>query len=508
MSGRNLFYIIAGLYFLFVLFAHLDDHQLEFYDEARRGVSTLEMLSGQSHPLVPSYNGMPDHWGTKPPLLIWCQTALTAIIGPGELAIRLPSAIATLLIIGLLVWFSMRQWQEPLIGVLAGWILLTNWLFIGNHGARSGDFDALLMLFTLGQVFFYHEWVKEKKQLYLVLAAISLLLAGYTKGIAGCLLLPAIGLWTLIDNNARKVLLNWRLYTAFGSALLLIVAYYFIREQYDPGYLQLVWENELGGRYLESNEGHRQPWYHYWQLLGTDKTFSTFALLAIPGGLLLALQPQRRGTATLLLLAPITFLVIISKSATKLFWYQGPALAYISLLAAWLLIFLGQLVASQLKNQRKWLRSAVVFSMIAVFFLSPTYYIMDKVTHPRDHLGLRDQLTYREALEDLTDHAPFTVLTWHYHPNARFYTKKASMQGHDITIEPIIRVTAPLWAETGDYAKPQLGQKVMLCENRTWVWMVENYYYREIAEQSPCKIVELGASKANLDDRHRPEQNQ
>ncbi|MEL6276881.1 MAG: glycosyltransferase family 39 protein, partial [Bacteroidota bacterium] len=167
------FLIFSFCYFAFVVFAKLGEHQLELFDEARRGVSTLEMYNGESHPLVPTYLGGPDHWGTKPPLLIWLQTAATFFFGPGEFAIRLPSPIATLLAISLMIWFARRHMGSQVIGLLAGWILLCHWHFVGNHGARSGDYDALLLLFSLAQVLFYFHWVRTSNYRFLYFSALA-----------------------------------------------------------------------------------------------------------------------------------------------------------------------------------------------------------------------------------------------------------------------------------------------------------------------------------------------
>lgn len=492
MSPRAILILLAFGFFVFLVFYGIGDYQLEFYDESRRGVSALEMYQGKSHPLVPTYAGSPEHWGTKPPLLIWLQTFFIAIFGAGEWAIRLPSALATLAAIGLMIWFTHRHWKNPLTGVLAGAILLTNWNFLGNHGARSGDFDALLLLFTLGQVIFYYHWTRTGRSRDLLLAAGSLFLAGWTKGIAGCLFLPALGIWTLLDTTARKQLLNWRLYLSFGLALMGILSYYFLRETVDPGYLELVWNNELGGRYIETSEGHIQPWYHYLEVLYNDRVFFSFVPIGLVGGIVLCFRKEEKGAASLLLIAALSFLFVISYSATKLFWYVNPMLPYLSLLAAAMIVLLSKGLRSMLPERPAWAYPASVTLLILALCASGSYRQARKALFAGDYLGMQTSLSYREGITNPDLPVPFTVLTWHYHANARFYVEKERVAGREINIQPIKRIVPPFVTDTiPATTELRLGQRVMLCENRTWVWMAEAYHYWEIAEAPPCKIVEI-----------------
>ena len=59
----------------------------------------MELLEG-SHFLVPEFEGQPDLYGTKPPMLIWAQGSAMALLGVNELAVRLPSALAALFTVG------------------------------------------------------------------------------------------------------------------------------------------------------------------------------------------------------------------------------------------------------------------------------------------------------------------------------------------------------------------------------------------------------------------------
>lgn len=89
----------------FPLFLHLDHMSVRLWDEGRRAVNAFEMAQSGNY-LVTSYEGKPEMWGTKPPFLLWCQVFFMKIIGYNEVALRLPSALAALATIIMLVLFS------------------------------------------------------------------------------------------------------------------------------------------------------------------------------------------------------------------------------------------------------------------------------------------------------------------------------------------------------------------------------------------------------------------
>ncbi len=192
MHNRHIAIIFIALFALacyFPLFFHLDHMSLRQWDESRRGVNAYEMLNN-GNLLVTYFDGQPDMWGTKPPLLIWCQAFFMKMIGPNEIAIRLPSALAGLFTILMMILFSWRVLKRPVVGFLAGLVLLTTKGYVINgHVARSGDFDALLTLWETGYLLSFFTFLikddtgQKRKLLYLTAGFVAL--AGLTKGVAG-----------------------------------------------------------------------------------------------------------------------------------------------------------------------------------------------------------------------------------------------------------------------------------------------------------------------------------
>jgi 4-amino-4-deoxy-L-arabinose transferase-like glycosyltransferase len=78
------------------IFLHLGSLPIRIWDESRLAINAYEMNKDGDF-LVTHFSGMPDMWNTKPPLMIWLQVFFIKLFGVGELALRLPSAIAAFL---------------------------------------------------------------------------------------------------------------------------------------------------------------------------------------------------------------------------------------------------------------------------------------------------------------------------------------------------------------------------------------------------------------------------
>ncbi len=124
---------------------------MELWDESRVANNAIEMAKHGGW-LVATFGGVPDHWELKPPLLVWAMAALLRTGMDPMLAIRLPSILATMGSV-LLVYASCRMLlKDRLAGLIGGLLLVCSVLFMGDHVGRTGDYDALLCLVTLGFV--------------------------------------------------------------------------------------------------------------------------------------------------------------------------------------------------------------------------------------------------------------------------------------------------------------------------------------------------------------------
>ena len=157
------------------IFGQLNRQPIRVWDESRHAVNAIEMYDNGNY-VVTHFKGKPDHRYTKPPLLVWCQVGLMKLMGINELAVRIPSAIAALLTIMLIFWFSVKQLSSPLYGFIASLILVTSNGYVAIHGTRTGDPDSLLTLFTtIGAIMLFLYMEKDKyKYLAMFFAAMAL----------------------------------------------------------------------------------------------------------------------------------------------------------------------------------------------------------------------------------------------------------------------------------------------------------------------------------------------
>jgi 4-amino-4-deoxy-L-arabinose transferase-like glycosyltransferase len=492
----NILLGILFTYFGLVVFAHLDEPQLEFYDEARRAVSALELARGDAPSLLtPPYYGEPDHWGTKPPLLVWSQAIWMKVVGVGELAVRLPSALATLALCFLLTWWGKRDWGSPLAGALGALAVLCNWQYMGNHGARTGDFDALLVLFLTAQLIFLFRWVKTDEMKWLWLAGLAVFLGGMTKGVAGGFLLPGIGIWFLVDAAARRKLLRPGLYGIVGGAIALVVGYYFLREMVDPGYLELVKDNELGGRFNDVNESHKGPFYFYLQALVTDRAYGYLIPLLLPALAYLLTKKELRRPAALLAIAATVFLVIISSAATKLYWYKSPVLPLLGMLIGAGTFHLADLLAQKIEGVKG---KFIGIALLAGLFITPMVLITHRVLNSSDYqetplrkAGFRVFMRKGDVVKP-----PYVVLVDDYHPNARFYVEREKGRGKEVSLRRLRRLRPPLVVtEQPANAEFSPGERVVICHTKTWEYMFDHYTMNEEFTDGRCKLVTVKGTR-------------
>ena len=313
---------LAGL--LTVMLYRLGGEPVAVWDEARLANNALEMAqSGLS--LVTTYGGLPDHWNTKPPLLIWLMAASIRLFGIVEWAMRLPSALAAIATGCMVYWFGASRLQRPFAGFLAVVFLLATPGFFVAHGARAGDYDAILTMWTTAYLLCAYQYLQTRgaeQMRWLAAFTACAGLAFMTKTIQGLMFLPAPLLYLLFDKDSRSVLRHKSLYL---SALLLFLvggAYYAARESADPGYFHAALANDLGGRFGTTIEHHDGP---PWWYLGKVTAFPWLLPSMLMGAFTFRNYPAERARANLYLLTALLFyLIVISAASTKLPWYAIP----------------------------------------------------------------------------------------------------------------------------------------------------------------------------------------
>jgi len=306
---------------------------IQNWDEARQAVNSLEMLRSGGQWLITTFDHHPDLWNTKPPLLIWLQALSMRLLGPTEVAVRVPSLLASLGVVGLL-YLAGRRVGRPGLGLLAGALLVTMPGYRGPHLARSGDYDALLCLWVLGQLLATFAYAETGRRRYLLLAAATVAGAVLTKSVAGLLGLPSLALYLGLRGQLLATLRRPAFWGAVAVGVAVPAGYYLLREWALPGYLAAVWENELGGRYAHDLSYGPHPLLFHVTNLVKYQCKAWLPLLPLVGFLVVVPPSASRRLGALLGLFLLEWLVVITFSETKFEWYTGPMLPALALLLA------------------------------------------------------------------------------------------------------------------------------------------------------------------------------
>ena len=306
-----------------VLLYRIGDMPVEQFDEARVANNALEMSNGGLS-LVTTYLGQPDHYNTKPPLLVWAMYGTFQVLGPTELAVRLPSVLAAGATALLVFTFCAVRLRRPLAGVVSAAVLFAipdEFLF---HGARSGDYDALLALWTtvflLASYLYFSDGAKRQGR-WLTIAAVALALGFMTKSVEAFVFVPVIPLYAVFTGRLRTMFADKRVWVAAAGVTAVVIMWGVARELADPGYLAAALQNDVFGRSLSVIEGHAGDLFYY--------VSSGEAKLAMPALVIATLiaslgRPQLRRLARFTGLSMAVYLVAISLVATKAPWYLLP----------------------------------------------------------------------------------------------------------------------------------------------------------------------------------------
>ena len=179
-------YLIFVSLIYFPIFLHLEALPIRWWDETRLALNAADMHENGNY-LIPQFDGRPDMWNTKPPLMIWLQVLFMKIVGVNELALRLPSAIAGFMTCLLLLIFGLKYIKDFWWGLITGVVLITSYGYISGHAVRTGDYDFLMILFTTTYALSFFVFLEKVKTRFLHLFFIAFSLAVLTKSIQGVL---------------------------------------------------------------------------------------------------------------------------------------------------------------------------------------------------------------------------------------------------------------------------------------------------------------------------------
>jgi 4-amino-4-deoxy-L-arabinose transferase-like glycosyltransferase len=252
-----------------------------------------------------------------------------------------------------------------------------------------------------------------------------------------------------------------------------LLSFYLLREQYNPGYLQAVWNNELGGRFGSPLEEHHGPFTFYLHRLAT-LTFVPWIYFLPLAFWLGHRHGGREGRLILFLsLALLFFYLVISLAGTKLFWYDAPAFPLLALMAALGIDELRrQLVLD--RSHARWLSLLLLFALLAF-----PYYRTVKRLH--DQRNTDPQAAYGLFMRSIPEQREYLLTQMGYNATVLFYEKMYNRKGYRI------RRQHPSHFQPGD--------TVLVCEPKAMALLEEWFYFDQLMEKESCRLLSIHGKK-------------
>lgn len=403
------------------------------WDEARYANNSLEIyLYGDF--LNVRIEGEIDTWNFKPPLVLWLQVMCMKVLGPGEWAVRLPSALAGLAIVTMIFWFCAAVLKSRSAGVISALYFVAAGGFISPHVARSGDLDAVLafFLFAYTLLFICYLFNNRPPGKTFALLAILVICAFLCKGIPGFFMLPFLFAISLLHGNWRKVFPHRSLYLSALAVVLASAGYYWLREQAAPGYWELLKASEFNRFTGKGVEWHRQPFDFYYRNFIDLKRFDPLVYF-LPLTLLVfwaAQTAQTRKFFLYCLLITSGYFLFISFPPVKLEWYDAPLYPFFAMMLGLATTEGVGWLARKLDFGKKSQFVFAGFLLLTVLFCAKSYrHIWEKIQYAPQKMSVWEiEGTFIRQLRDARpEERQYTVFKQVSHPEhldqVRFYQK-------------------------------------------------------------------------------------
>ncbi len=201
MTSRLPYLLLAAACCL-LFFWRLGEVPLIGLDEGLYAETSREMLASGDY-VVPTCNGGPFY--DKPPLAYWLQAVSMRVFGVNSFAVRLPSAVAELMLVALTVFLGTRLFGSR-SGLLAGFALASSLMAVGL--ARMAVLDAAFALcITASLGAFLLPYLKTGGSSWYILFWMAMGLSAMVKGPAGPVVIVAtVFFFLILRGDLRGVL--------------------------------------------------------------------------------------------------------------------------------------------------------------------------------------------------------------------------------------------------------------------------------------------------------------
>ncbi|MGE3177751.1 MAG: hypothetical protein AB7O32_09790 [Vicinamibacterales bacterium] len=234
----------------------------------------------------------------------------------------------------------------PVCGAVALLVLFVHWPLLLEHGLRTNNMEAALLLSYAAGVYHFVRWARTDdpsgRRWHALAVGVAFVLGFLTKFVAVAFLPVMLGLTALLFGDLRRRLLaDWRMWAGTIALILAISAPWFVYAHVRFG--SLLWDTILKEHvynrftaYLDP--AHLQPWYFYVQAMHDRLDEAGIFELTAAGLLVLLVQTIRRRWAEgfLVLAWLVVPTILISTGTSKLYHYAYPFLPPLGLAAGYL----------------------------------------------------------------------------------------------------------------------------------------------------------------------------
>lgn len=484
---RYLIYIPLFIAVYFSVFHFIDQSPIFIYDEGSYSNNAIEMTKNNNF-LVLHYDGEPTLYNTKPPFVIWMQSFFMRLLGMNELAVRLPSALSAFIVVIGLLLFAERILKKPLIGIIATIALMGTLGYIKPHVVRSGDLDAMLVMWaSLYSLIYFSLLLQKDKNItkYILATCLGVVFAFLSKSVAG--LIPIMGLFiaTLFSDKKKAIFQNRYLYIGGFLTIICCIGYYLLREYNAEGYLDKVLFSEYTRIYDNVMPWHTQPALFYWDIFTSLNHFTPF-IYFLPAAILLGLFSNERliqKTTLYLSIWCFSFFLVISYPPNKIEWYDAPLYPFLCLLIGIFVYELFKNINKVLANQ--YLKIGLQISLCAALFIYPYYRVVQRnfTEHQTIHELEREGLFVRTLTKNRSDIKAYTILMQTNHPHhldaAKFYMKAANYEhGKNISLKKHLSEITP-------------NETILVCQQNKQDSIKNLYHFAVVDKFKECQLIEL-----------------
>jgi 4-amino-4-deoxy-L-arabinose transferase-like glycosyltransferase len=324
-------YLTFVVIILFILFAYIKASikpSLFLWDESSYALSSLEM-SQTNNFLIPTSGFTPSIENTKPTLVLIMQSLSIKVFGVNEFAVRLPTIIFTIALVGLCYITSHRFFRNRLISLLSSLILSLFIGFFSLHIALTGDLDGVFSFFaTLTCIWYYYIFHNKQhiNTIDIIYLFILIMISFFSKSIAIFLLTPSLLLFSLLYNKSILIANFRKLIIGVLLTLILIIVYFIVVEKYSSGNFNRFINSDLK-RYLNNvMPWHEQPSYFYFRNLLYNKMYPFIFLCPLILYVLIDSRKRKLSNTffSFSVFVPLIYLFVISIPKVKLLWYDAP----------------------------------------------------------------------------------------------------------------------------------------------------------------------------------------